>query len=123
MSLVYNAIRTPDGTLLESFSRWDYKSHTDTTNGKTYAIDGGYDYMRRIGSGFEELSVSLEDGHEAVRDAVKWGTYGINGDQPLSYIKLKHMDTSHIEAVIKILGVQPSFKEAMITELEYRNEG
>jgi len=40
MNLIANALRTPDGTVLESKSRHDYKEYIDA-NGKTYMIDGG----------------------------------------------------------------------------------
>ena len=47
-NLIYNAIRTPDGTILESRSVHDFVGHTDA-NGKYYAADGGLEYLKRCG--------------------------------------------------------------------------
>ena len=85
--LVRNAIRTPDGTVLESRHVHDYKSHIDTIDGQHYMVDGGLEYSRRSVNG-ECMCVYLEDDHSVVRDAVTWGTYGVNGDQPISYGKV-----------------------------------
>lgn len=55
--IIYNAIKTPDGTILKSNNRHDYRSHQDTTNGMHYAVDGGLEYLKRNGpSDYTELS-------------------------------------------------------------------
>ena len=120
-SMVRNALCTPDGTILRSRHRHDYVTHTDA-NGNEYMLDGGIDYVRCSANGDEEmLVVTLAEPHEEVREVCDWGTYGINGDQPLSYIKLCDMDTDHIKAVLKVGGrINTGIKIAMEQELEYR---
>jgi len=120
--MVRNAMRTPDGTLLQSRHRHDYVTHTDA-NGKQYVLDGGLSYVRSSVNGDEEwLTVTLADSHEQIREACDWGTYGIAGDQPLSYITLCDMTTDHIEVVLKNgLSINPAIKIAMEHELVYRN--
>ena len=121
-SMIRNAMRTPDGTLLQSRSRHDYVTHTDA-NGNEYMLDGGLDYVRCSANGDEEMMVvTLADPQKQVREALEWGTYGINGDQPLSYITLCDMTVDHIEAVLKnVPSINPAFKIAMERELVYRN--
>ena len=119
MQLIRNAIQTPDGTILESFSRHDYKDYTDA-NGKTYMVDGGLDYVRRSAHG-DEIDLCLHDDspHEVQRSILKWGTRGINQDQPLKFVTIAEMDTAHIEAVIKF-NVSPAHKACMLEELQRR---
>ena len=120
--LIRNALQTPDGTLLESRSRHDYKTHVDA-NGKTYMIDGGLDYVRCSANGDEiHLSVFDDDPFDKVREAATWGTYGIKGDQPLSYIKLCDMETEHIKSVVRVCNVYPQLKSVMEKELDHRGE-
>ena len=117
--LIRNAIQTPDGTILESTFRHDYKTYTDA-NGKEYMIDGGLDYVRRSANGDEiDLCLYNDEPHTAQRHIVKWGTYGINGDQPLKYVSVAEMDTAHIEAVLE-LNVNPTLKACMVEELQRR---
>ena len=123
-TLVYNAIRTPDGTILESTHRHDYKTYLDK-NGKEYMVDGGLEYLRRNihdDAPFDELSVFLEDGQDKVREVIKWGTYGINGDQPLTRILLKDMSTEHVQACLEnVPRMHPAYKEAFKEELKLRS--
>ena len=119
--IIYSAMRTPDGTVIESRHRHDYVTHKDA-NGKTYMLDGGLDYVRASANGDEEfISVTLEDGHDKVREYLTWGTRGVNGDQPLRYVKLKDMDTDHIQACLDTqFQMRPAYRTAMENELEYR---
>lgn len=123
-TLVYNAIRTPDGTVLESKHRHDYVVYVDK-NGKEYMVDGGLEYIRRNvhdDAPYEELSVYTTDGHDRVREVLKWGTYGINGDQPLTYILLKDMNSEHIGACLSnIKNIHSVWKKAFKEELKLRS--
>lgn len=120
--LIRNAIQTPDGTILESRSRHDYTTYVDA-NGKQYMVDGGLDYIRSSAHSDQvDMSVTIDDPHEEVREACNWGTYDINGDQPLTYVKLKDMRTEHIQAcVYNVRLMYPQIKTAMKNELNYRS--
>ena len=122
-SIVYNAIRTPDGTVIESRHVHDYQTHTDA-NGKEYMVDGGMEYLRRNAhDDYTDLSVTLDDGHEAVREALTWGTRGIDNKQPLAYVKLRDMDTDHIEACLATQHqMHKNIRTAMQNELLYRSK-
>ena len=119
--LIRNAIQTPDGTILESHSRHDYKEYTDA-NGKTYMVDGGRDYVRRSAHGDEiDLCLYDDEPHEVQRRITKWGSYGVNGDQPLQFKAVADMDTDHLLAVVEtVVGVAPVIKDCMLEELKYR---
>ena len=123
-TLVYNAIRTPDGTVLESKHRHDYVVYVDK-NGKEYMVDGGLEYIRRNvhdDAPYEELSVYTTDGHDRVREVVKWGTYGRDGNQPLTYILLKDMNTEHIHACLEnVPSMHPAYKKSFKEELKLRS--
>ena len=121
MKLIRNAIQTPDGTILESFHRHDYKTHTDA-NGKEYMVDGGHEYVRRSAWGDEiDLCVYNDVPHEVQRNTIKWGSYGIHGDQPLTFKTIAKMDCDHIRNVLDYCkNVDPITKDCMIQELKYR---
>jgi len=121
-SLIKNALQTPDGTIIESTHRHDYVTYTDA-NGKEYMVDGGLAYVRRsIHDDQIDLSEYDDAPHERQREVLTWGTYGINGDQPLQYKTIAEMETGHLEAVIEMGGVCPIRRACMQKELELRNE-
>ena len=119
-NLIYNAIRTPDGTILESRSVHDFVGYTDA-NGKFYAADGGLEYLKRCGDNdYEELSLTLEDDFSKIRRVVTWGTRGKYGDQSLKKVKIKDMDLQHIKAVLELPYITGKFKDVLEKELEFR---
>ena len=123
-SMIRNALCTPDGTILRSRHRHDYVTHKDA-NGKVYMLDGGLSYVRSSANGDEEhLTVTLADPQEQVREALEWGTYGKDSDQPLSYIKLCDMSTAHVNAVLaNVPSINPAIKVAMERDVEFRENG
>lgn len=123
--LVYSAIRTPDGTLLESRHVHDFVTHKDK-NGETYMLDGGYDYIRTSVNiqKPEELFLYSDSPHEELREVISRGSRGEDGKQPLKYIKLKDIDDEHLEALIKYeqeLRPKNRFLPIYIKEQEFRN--
>lgn len=124
--LIYNAIRTPDGTVLVSSSVHDYLTHTDA-NGLEYMVDGGKEYLRRNvheDATYTELAVYADDPHERIREVYIWGTRGKNGDQPLVYKLLKDLSDDHIESIIRTqMFLQKWQIKIFKDELEYRDSG
>ena len=123
--LLRNAIQTPDGTILESKTRHDYKSYKDA-NGEWYMVDGGLDYLRRSVNAEDPVDLRLmdEEPHSVLRHAVTWGTYGKEGDQPLSRVTIADMDTEHLEAVLDTqMGMYPQVSSLMEAELKFRKYG
>jgi hypothetical protein len=120
MRLIRNALQTPDGTILESTHRHDYKEYTDA-NGKYYMVDGGLDYVRRTVHTDQINLCEYDDApHERQRNILKWGTYGKDGLQPLHYKTIGEMETAHLGSVIALRGISPILRECMVNELEWR---
>jgi len=121
--ILRNALRTPDGTILESRHRHDYKEYEDA-NGWVYVVDGGLDYLRRTvnkNAPAKDLTLTEEDPHFFLRDYVTWGTYGKEGDQPLSYVTIANMSDGHLQAVLDTQKrMYPQVRDLMKAELEYR---
>ena len=116
-------MRTPDGTILESKHRHDYVAHLDA-NGKEYMLDGGLDYVRSSANGDEQyLTICSDDPHEVLRDAVKWGTYGKSGDEPLKYVAIADLDPYHLRAILDTQQktMRPELVKVMQDEVEYRD--
>lgn len=99
--LIYNAIRTPDGTILESRHRHDYVTHTDK-NGEFYSNDGGLDYLRRTVNEAlaEDLSLYDDAPYEVIREYLKRGGRGKNNDEPLKYVSLRDIDNEWLNAIV-----------------------
>lgn len=121
--IIYNALITPDGTLLESRNRHDYRIYRDA-NGKEYMLDGGKDYVRSSANGDEVyLTVYSTSPHEEVRKYFEWGTFGKNGVGPFQLKKLKDLTTNHINAILDTQKhIAGSTREILERELNYREE-
>lgn len=122
--LFRNAMRTPDGTVIESLFRHDYVTYKDA-NGETYMVDGGVDYLRRSTNKIpaEDLSSEeIEGVHEYNRQHFRWGTYGKDGTGPFKQVILMDMDTDHIEAVLETQKLSDSSKALFEEEIKYRAE-
>ena len=121
--LLANRIITPDGTMLQSFSRHDYKEYTDA-NGKEYMVDGGIEYQRcnvHDDAPHQDACVYSDDPHDVIREAFHWGSYGKGGDQPLRRIKLSEMSNNHIEAILVTQHhIGPHIRKVFEDEQQYR---
>ena len=119
--LLLNRIKTPDGTILTSYNRHNYVEYKDTLTKEVLMVDGGTDYLRRNVGTYEELSVYDDGSHITRRSAVRWGTRGKDGRQPLVYKLLKDLDSDHIEAILKTQHqISDFYREIFKEELKYR---
>ncbi len=122
VKLLYNALQTPDGTVITSRSVHDYNSYIDE-NGKNYFTDGGLNYVRCSAHGDEvHLSVWSDDDHEIIRERVEWGTYGKDGDRALSWVKIKDMSIDHLKACARTNQSPTKMLGVFINEISYRND-
>jgi hypothetical protein len=85
------------------------------------------DYLRRSGpDDYEELSVYADDPFELIRVSMYRGNRGINGDQPLKWVRLCDMSNEWLEAIIRsyVISLSHSVKafpyNLYIKELDYR---
>lgn len=121
-TLLVNAIITPDGTVLQSTHRHDYVSHQDS-NGETYYLDGGLDYIRRSVNIERATDLSLYDSdpHESLREWFCWGTRGVSGNEPQTWVKLKNLSDQHIQAIIDTQHhIGKPVKKLLKDEITYR---
>ena len=142
--IVYNALRTPDGTVIESTDRHDYKAYVDT-NGKTYMIDGGLSYIRCSNNGDEVLLTKYEDQpHEQIREYVfrsgygkpgtlDYGTYRITRiadmddeylNEAIKYVKHAILNAAtYVPSILDRLGddEHPFALQVLLNEKKYRN--
>ena len=126
-TIVLNSIRTPDGTVLISRHRHDFVTHHDK-NGQDYAVDGGLDYLKRMGPrDYEDLSVHADEPFEKVRKNFYRGTKGKNSDEDLRYVALCDMTEEHLIATLEYIkensrhtDYKTVYYKLYQKELEYR---
>lgn len=124
--LIYNAVKTPDGTVLHSKHNRDFVIHKDK-NGKEYGIDGGNSYRRLIGDhqDCEDLSIYDDGKHETRRKYFCWGK---NFDKDMNrlpkteWITIENMTTDHIQAIVDGGWVDnnPYYSSIFKEELKFR---
>jgi len=96
-----NGLTTPDGTMLVSYYRHDYKEYTDK-NGKWYMIDGGRDYTHCSANGDEyHWKVTTDDDYETIRQFVGRGGYGKNRRGDYRYTPLAKMSDAYLVAAVE----------------------
>lgn len=123
---LYNAIKTPDGTVLWCKSGGDYQTHTDTVSGEEYMNDGlEYSIRRSVNTvPYEDMSINTSSPFEKVRTVKFWASYGKDGNSPKHYMSLEEMEKTHIEAILKgqsqIKGTE--IEKIFLKELDYRVE-
>jgi len=113
----------PDGTILYSRHRHDYKEHVDVITGEWMMIDGGTDYVKSSVNNVraQYISLTTESPHVEIREHFGWGTYGKDGTEPLHEVLLKNMETGHIEAVLRTqTRLGPFITKLFEDELEFR---
>ena len=122
--VIYNAIKTPDGTVLISRHRHDYVTHVDSISKETYLTDGGTGgYVRRSVNVIpaEDLSVYADDDFELVRTVAVRGSRGVDGNEPLHWIKICDMTDDHLKAVLEYGGEQWHL-DIIKKEIEWRKK-
>ena len=103
--ILYNAIQTPDGTIIQSKHTHDYVTYIDK-NGLEYMVDGGTSYLRRTvheEAPHKELSIEDDGTHELRRSTLRWGR---NYDKDMNrlpeteWVTIQDMNSEHIQAII-----------------------
>jgi hypothetical protein len=105
-NIVYNAIQTPDGTILQSKHRHDYVSYTDK-NGQYYAVDGGLEYVKRSWDkpDYTELNKTFKEC--TLDECTKYLNWGQNYDADMNKLPetifkpICELNTGHIEAILE----------------------
>ena len=122
--IIRNQIMTPDGTILCSRHVHDYVDHVDTKTGRYYAVDGGFDYLKRVGEYEEctEMSVFVSDPHPKRREAFVWKAFTNTGYNSVSrLIKLSELSDEHIVNILATQRLVPWVKSLFLDEQVYRH--
>ena len=87
-----------------------------------FSIDGGSSYLKRNSNHYVDTSLSSNDDFDKIRNNFEWGTKGVDGKQPLQYIKLKDISTTHIESILATQLLAKEIKDIFKKELDIRNK-
>lgn len=124
MQIVYNALQTPDGTIIQSKHRHDYVTYLDK-NGKEYMIDGGTDYVRSSANGDEKyITLHATSPIEEIREFFKWGrNYDADNNRlpKTEWVPLKDLNDGHLDALCTGKFSQEFITLLFIREKQYRN--
>lgn len=124
--ILLNAIKTPDGTILSSRHVHDFVTHTDTVTNKLYGVDGGPEYLKRIGevNDCEELSIADNTNFEVVRERFHWGAFGKDGTEKRVNRRLKDLSDDHLQAILKNINFPENSytKKWFSKEVDYRKD-
>lgn len=65
--------------------------------------------------------------HLELRETIKWGSYGKNGDEPLKMTLIKNLSNNHINSIIPYMRNLEShysntLYELMVSEKEFREK-
>lgn len=122
-TVLANVMITPDGTVLQSFTGHDYKTHDDK-NGEHYMIDGGNSYYGRSSVNVVEptrIFVTTDSPFELIHEWMHWGTRGKSGRDPLKYVPLKDLEVDHIQAILETqTHIGSGVRKAFLAELAFR---
>lgn len=123
--LVFNGLRTPDGTQLISRSKDHCVIHYDKVTKRTYMLDGGLDHVRSSAWGDEVFqTVYMDEPFEKVREfAYKFNRFLDN------WITLKDITDDWLENIIedyirkpRYFNMSNDWKLLFLQEKQYRNE-
>ena len=123
---LYNAIKTPDGTILWCKKRYDQKTYKDTVSGEIYTNEGTQNGVLRSVNQvpYEDLSINMTDDFEKVRTAKFWTSYGKDAKSEERIMSLEEMEDSHIKAILatqkQIIGTD--IEKFFLEEIKYRIE-
>jgi hypothetical protein len=116
--ILQNAIRIIDiDKVLISFTTHDYVEF------EGYFVDGGHEYQK-FGhpagkqDNVENLIIYHTDDLNTLKKNLLWGTYGIDGLQPLKFIKLISADTDHLKNILKLRNLTYDYLKIIESILE-----
>lgn len=111
------------GDLIESKYRHDF---VRCSCGEI-AVDGGHEYLRRMGNASDIIDMSImDDGdHLTRREYLRWGVNYTKDMNPLPETEwrlIKDLNTEHIQAIIDggYASRNPFYEDLFLTELIYR---